>query len=224
MRTPATRIAWGGKRVIVETPRGSLAARACIVTVSTGVLAAGAIRFDPALPPDTEAAIEGLPMGLLTKIATPASGADRLDLPLGAGMDRMLSRPGEPMLTLHAWPHGFDHVIGFVGGGAAWALAQEGAAATEAFARDELRLPVRRARRRGAGASGRGHALGHRSPHPRFVRLRAAGTRRRARGPRAPTRRWPPLLRGRGLPRRAGWPAPSPAPTSPARLPPQLAS
>jgi monoamine oxidase len=139
MRTPATRIAWGGKRVIVETPRGSLAARACIVTVSTGVLAAGAIRFDPALPPDTEAAIEGLPMGLLTKIAIPASGADRLDLPLGAGMDRMLSRPGEPMLTLHAWPHGFDHVIGFIGGGAAWALAQEGAAATEAFARDDLR-------------------------------------------------------------------------------------
>ena len=43
------------------------------------------------------------------------------------------------MLTLHAWPQGFDHVIGFVGGGAAWALAQEGAAATEAFARDEFR-------------------------------------------------------------------------------------
>ncbi|HEX4261616.1 MAG TPA: FAD-dependent oxidoreductase, partial [Acetobacteraceae bacterium] len=139
LRTPATGIDWSGRGVRVETPRGGLAAPACIVTVSTGVLAAGAIRFDPALPQATAAAIEGLPMGLLSKIALPASGSDRLDLPRGTGSDRMLARPGETLLSLHAWPQGFDHVVGFFGGRAAWALAAEPPDATEAFVRAELR-------------------------------------------------------------------------------------
>jgi monoamine oxidase len=38
-----------------------------------------------------------------------------------------------------AWPRGADHVVGFVGGATAWQLAREGTAATEAFARDQLR-------------------------------------------------------------------------------------
>ena len=51
LRTPVTRVIWGGSGVAVETPRGTVTARSAIVTVSTGVLGAGAIAFDPPLPP-----------------------------------------------------------------------------------------------------------------------------------------------------------------------------
>lgn len=140
LSTPATRIAWdraGGVRV--ETPRGAVRARACVVTVSTGVLAAGRIAFDPPLPGEVRDAIDALPMGLLTKMALRAAGGDRLDLPENCGLDRQIGREGEAMMTTIAWPFGADHLIGFVGGAAAWALAREGRAAALDFARTQLR-------------------------------------------------------------------------------------
>ena len=139
--TPALRVRWdapGG--VEVETPRGTLRAGACIVTVSTGVLAAGRPRFNPALP-GLDDAVAGLPMGLLTKVALRASGTDRLGLPPDCSLVRRIG-PGEAPMVFQAWPGGRDHVIGFVGGGAAWALARQGAPAAEAFARAELRRMV----------------------------------------------------------------------------------
>ena len=69
LATPATEIDWGGDGVAVETPAGTIRARACIVTVSTGVLQAGSIRFAPALPGWKQDAIDNLPMGLLAKVA-----------------------------------------------------------------------------------------------------------------------------------------------------------
>ena len=137
LATPARRVRWQEKTgVAVETPRGTLAARAVIVTVSTGVLAAGAIGFDPPLPARIEAAIGALPMGLLSKVALRAAGADRLGLPDSASVFGQVS--GEARMVFHAWPFGRDHVIGFIGGRAAWALARAGAAAAEDFARAEL--------------------------------------------------------------------------------------
>lgn len=138
LNTPALRVRWdvpGG--VEVETPRGTLRAGACIVTVSTGVLAAGRPRFDPA-PPGLDEAVAGLPMGLLTKVVLRASGTDRMGLPPDCSLVRRIG-PGEAPAVFVAWPDGRDHVIGFVGGGAAWALAREGAVAAEAFVRAELR-------------------------------------------------------------------------------------
>ena len=138
--TPVIRLRWheAGGRVAVETLRGTIAARAAIVTVSTGVLAGGAIRFTPALPPEVEAAVHALPMGLLSKVALHAAGADRLDLPPYCSIDRQFA-PGEPAMTFHAWPFGYDHVIGFIGGRAAWDLAAAGAEAAADFARNALR-------------------------------------------------------------------------------------
>jgi monoamine oxidase len=77
----------GGVRV-VTAGGGSLLAGAAIVTVSTGVLREEAIRFSPGLPAETNAALDGLPMGLLTKIVLPASGADRLGLSPGTDVFR----------------------------------------------------------------------------------------------------------------------------------------
>ncbi len=47
LSTPASRIAWSGRDVAVETPAGRIAARAAVITVSSDVLASGNIRFQP---------------------------------------------------------------------------------------------------------------------------------------------------------------------------------
>jgi monoamine oxidase len=138
LASPVSRIDWDASGVVVTAASGALAARACIVTVSTGVLAAGSIRFVPALPPDRQAAIDGLPMGLLTKVALHAAGEDRLGLTPGTSVYRRVAAPGDPTMIFNVWSRGASHVVGFIGGAAAWQLSREGSAATEAFARAEL--------------------------------------------------------------------------------------
>lgn len=130
--TPATRIAWSGPGVAVHTPRGTLRARAAIITVSTGVLAAGGIAFDPALPAAVQQAVHALPMGLLSKVALPATGSARLGLPTGA-----LVVGRDARMTFNAWHQGRALVVGFVGGRLAWEVAPDPRAA-EALARAEL--------------------------------------------------------------------------------------
>jgi monoamine oxidase len=136
--TPATAIDWSGAGVSVITPTGTLRARAGIVTVSTGVLAAEAIRFSPALPDTVQAAIAALPLGLATKVALRAAGPDRLGLPPFTVLDRKLDHRGEPLALFNLWPFGRDHVIGWIGGDAAWTFARDGDRAAEDFARSEL--------------------------------------------------------------------------------------
>lgn len=59
----ARRIRWDGPGVRVETDQGTLRARAVVVTVSMGVLRAGGITFEPALPVRKGEAIAALGMG-----------------------------------------------------------------------------------------------------------------------------------------------------------------
>ncbi len=140
LHTPATRIAWAGSGgVRVETPRGTVRAEACIVTVSTGVLAAGVIHFDPALPPHVRDALGALPMGLAVKVVLQATGPDRLDLPMHCSLDRRVERAGEPFMIFQCWPYRRDYVQGWIGGSPAWELARAGDAAAADFALSELR-------------------------------------------------------------------------------------
>lgn len=135
LETPATRVDWGGRGVAVETARGVIRAEAAIVTVSTGVLAAGGIRFEPALPVEVAAAAHALPMGLLSKVGfieLEFSGEGRLGLADGTGV---VDRAGR--MTFVAWPEGRPHVAGFMGGRLAWEVAGD-AEAAEALAREEL--------------------------------------------------------------------------------------
>lgn len=70
LSTPAQRVSWGGAQgIAVETPAGTLQARAVIIAVPVGILAAEAIRFDPALPDWKLDAIADLPMGSCNKVA-----------------------------------------------------------------------------------------------------------------------------------------------------------
>ena len=139
--TPATHIKWNGPagRVTVETAKGAITAAACIVTVSTGVLAANKITFDPPLPSRTQDAIHALPMGLAMKVALRATGPDRLDLPLHCSVDRILPRQGDPLMPFQCWPFRRDYVQGWIGGSVAWDLARQGEAAAVDFALAYLR-------------------------------------------------------------------------------------
>jgi monoamine oxidase len=139
LETPVSRVAWGGPGVSVETPRGTITARSAIVTVSTGVLAAGGIAFDPPLPAPTQAAIHALPMGLATKVALRATGPDRLDLPLHCSVDRQVQRSGEPAMGFQCWPYKRDYIQGWIGGPVAWDLARAGTAAAVDLALGQLR-------------------------------------------------------------------------------------
>ncbi len=140
LETPVTAIRWqerGG--VAVETPRGTVAAGAAVVTVSTGVLAAGAIRFEPGLPAAVQESVAGLPMGLALKVVLRAAGADRLDLPPHTSLAKRFERSGEPAGVFNAWPWGYDYLSAWIGASTAWELTRAGPAAADDFARAELR-------------------------------------------------------------------------------------
>ncbi len=138
--TPATRIAWGGPngRATVETANGTIVAGACIVTVSTGVLAAGTVQFDPPLPPSVLESVAALPMGLAIKIALRGTGPDRLDLPTHCSIDRQ-TMLGETLIPFQCWPFGRDYVQGWIGGDRAWDLSRAGEDAAADFALEQLR-------------------------------------------------------------------------------------
>jgi monoamine oxidase len=74
LATPATRIAWSGRDVTVETPAGRISARAAIVTASSNVLAAGRIKFTPDLPKRQLDAVAKLSLGSIDHIAVQLSG------------------------------------------------------------------------------------------------------------------------------------------------------
>jgi len=129
--TPVTRIDWSGPAVRVETARGTLAARAVIVTVSIGVLKAGGIAFAPALPTALAAAIEGLTMGTLSKLVLKIEG-DRFGLTPGTRLNDI--GPAGDVVAFEMWPWNRDLAVAWFGGDHARALIEAGeAAAVEAM-------------------------------------------------------------------------------------------
>ena len=137
LHAPVERVRWGSRGVVAEGSFGSLAARAAIVTVSTGVLAAGGMAFDPPLPEATQAAIHALPMGLLTKIAFRADDPASPDLPPFASVRRAVEAPGDRPMSFIARLFEDPLLIGFCGGARAWELQGDPAAA-EAEGRAEV--------------------------------------------------------------------------------------
>ncbi len=63
-----TSIDWGGASVRIASKQGTVEASKVIVTVPPSVLARGAIRFTPALPPEYEAAFASLQLGVANKV------------------------------------------------------------------------------------------------------------------------------------------------------------
>lgn len=69
LNTRVSAISYKNGGVRIDTDKGSLSARAVIVTVSQGVLAAGNIRFDPALDNERLQALDGVTMGRYNHVA-----------------------------------------------------------------------------------------------------------------------------------------------------------
>jgi monoamine oxidase len=123
LETPVRRVRYAGPGVIVETDKGNVSARACIVTASTGALRSGTIAFDPVLPAERQQAIADLPMGMLMKI------------PLVIDGERFGLKPFEDLLCEQAsnqdiyflsFPFDFNLMIGFVGGNFGWEMSAAG--------------------------------------------------------------------------------------------------
>lgn len=122
-----------GKRVRIETSRGTLSAAKVIVTAPTNLLADEAVRFHPSLPAKVDAA-RGLPLGLADKVML------SLDQP------EMLPKDGNlraaPMRTamgsFHLRPFGEACIEGFYGGRFARQLEDAGDGALAAQAIDEI--------------------------------------------------------------------------------------
>src|SRR5450755_1482709 len=82
LSTPASRIAWSGRDVAVETSAGKIVARAAVITVSSNVLTAGNIKFTPEIPKRQLDAAAKLSLGSFDRIALQLPGN-----PLGLGRD-----------------------------------------------------------------------------------------------------------------------------------------
>lgn len=133
-----TRISATRNGVEVESTLGTVRAKAALVTVSTGVLAAGAITFDPALDGEKQKAIVGLPMGLVSKIALMfAKGSPALAFPENTSIvPKVQDERGNAFLIN---PMNQPFAVCHIGGSLAWDLSTQPQAVAIDFARDRLR-------------------------------------------------------------------------------------
>ena len=141
LSTHVQAIDWSGSGVAVQTDRGRMRARACIVTVSTGVLASGDIRFMPALPAEKVESFHGISMGHYEHIALFFDGNV-----FETGPDEYLlynaksHRAHSPALMgLLTNVSGTGLTLADVGGDFARNLAEAGGQVAIDFARTELR-------------------------------------------------------------------------------------
>ena len=136
LNTRAERVHWSGGAISVTTPKGVIEAARAIVTVSTGVLAAEDILFEPRLPDWKLAAIAALPLGSHNRI--------------GIGFDRDVFGPDQrggflvygatpESLSFQIRPFDRDHAVGIVGGRFGKWLERSGPQAMADFAIEKLK-------------------------------------------------------------------------------------
>lgn len=138
LETPVSEIDYGGEGVRLTTPKGIIKAKAAIVTVSTNVLASGAIKFTPGLPVALTRALEGVPTGVANKIAIQFS-RDVFGLPdtsYAYFMDeRDLKRQG---MSFQIRPFGQELGIAYLGGAHAVEMEEAGDAVAFEVTREAL--------------------------------------------------------------------------------------
>ena len=69
LNTKVKEIDWSGPGVKIETNKGTLKSQKCIITVSTGVLGSGQIKFTPNLSEDKQESFSKISMGHYNRIA-----------------------------------------------------------------------------------------------------------------------------------------------------------
>jgi len=130
---PVRSIDRSGKRLVVDTPQGAIAADQVIVTVPSAVLAAERIAFVPALP-EKIAAAHVLPLGLDDKLFISLDDAEEFDKDV-----RMFGRTDSAATAgYHFRPFGRPMIEAYFGGKLATDLEVGGANAFFDFASAEL--------------------------------------------------------------------------------------
>jgi monoamine oxidase len=125
LNSPVTKIAYRDDGVVLEVKNGKrYQARKALVTVSTGVLQAKKIQFEPPLPPSKLKAIAGLPMGNMQKViidfkAQPNFMGDTLP-----NSWVLYQAPDRSVMAFVIKPLGKNIAIGFYGGAQAKAYEQ----------------------------------------------------------------------------------------------------
>jgi monoamine oxidase len=135
LRTPVTRIRWGGRGVAAETAAGLVSARVAVVALPSATIAEGSVIFSPHLPAEVLQAHHDLPLGILEKVALrfkrnvfPSEATEFLQLKRDDGR-------GLGYRTRHG---GENVCIAFAPGRLARDLEARGEQATIAAALDEL--------------------------------------------------------------------------------------
>jgi monoamine oxidase len=135
LRTPVTRIRWGGRGVAADTAAGPASARVAVVALPSALVADGAVLFTPHLPAEVLQAHHDLPLGLVNKVALrfkknvfPSEATEYLQMKREDGR-------GLEYLTRH---FGSNVCIGFAAGRLARELEAAGEAAAVGHAVDEL--------------------------------------------------------------------------------------
>lgn len=126
---------WGESGIRLVTTQGDIRTDRVILTVSTGVLGSGDIRFFPELPERKQAAIAALPLGNYNRIRLSVE-PDTFDSDVPERI-LVLSKEESPM-SLSIRPYGFDCVIGLVGGRYADWLERSGPSTSATVVRDQL--------------------------------------------------------------------------------------
>ena len=175
LNTQVSLIDHSGKRVRIETSKGTLTAGKVIVTVPTNLIADEAIRFHPALPAKVDAA-RGLPLGLADKVMLALDQPETL--PKDGNLRGATMRTA--MGTFHLRPFGQPCIEGFFGGRFAQQLEDAGAGALAAQSIDEIVALLGSDFRRRVKTAG-GIALGSRPLRARLLFARTARPRRQAR-------------------------------------------
>ena len=113
LNTEVRAIHWGDSGVRLETTKGDIRANRVIVTVSTGILASGALRFFPELPESKQSAIAALPLGNYNHVRFcidsklfPADWPERV----------LVEAKFDSPILIYLRPYGFDCVTGIVAG------------------------------------------------------------------------------------------------------------
>jgi monoamine oxidase len=133
--TPVTHIDWRHRPVRLETARGTVRAAYVIVTVPTSILAADGVRFTPPLPRTVRTAIDGLPLGLLNKVALEV----RPGSPLAASDASFAYHPSQDMgMLLRPGFGGAPMLVAFVGGSCADELERAGRGTATALCLEAL--------------------------------------------------------------------------------------
>ena len=133
---PASRVDHRGRDVVIDTPRGRVAAKRAVVAVPTAILAGEVLRFDPLLPAKLDAA-HGLPLGLADKLFFQFTGHMN-DLDPSGDIFLVGSTTRRATMSYQARPFGRPIIQCFFGGEFAAGMEREGMAAMAAFATDEL--------------------------------------------------------------------------------------